>query len=257
MKYVTYESHNRIGYITLNRPEKRNALNPELVADLKYAFELAEEDENAKVIILKANGKAFCAGADLAVMQKMQTNTLEENIDDSESLMLLYKKIYTLKKIVIAQVEGHAIAGGAGLATVCDFAYATNEVKFGYTEVAIGFVPAIVSVFLIKKIGEAKAKELLLTGTIITAKHAVEYGIFNAVYFEGNIEYEVNQFARKLIKSASTDSLRLTKQLIADVQSLSYSEALLHASKINAISRETDDCKKGIASFLNKEKITW
>jgi len=257
MNYIKYNTKDKIGYITLNRPEKRNALNAELVEELKATFKKAEEDVNAKVIVLKAEGKAFCAGADLAYLQSLQKNSFEENLADSKNLAELYKLIYTLNKIVIAQVEGHAIAGGAGLATVCDFVFSIPEAKYGYTEVSIGFVPAIVSFFLIRKIGETKAKELLLTGNLISASEAKEMTIFNFIENAGNIKKAVFDFAQDLIKNTSGDSLTLTKKLISDIQSLDYNKALNFAAEINAISRNTDDCKKGIAAFLKKEKINW
>ncbi len=257
MNYIIYKTENRIAYITLNRPEKRNALNAELVEELKSCFDKAEKDSNVKVVILKANGDAFCAGADLAYLKSLQTNTYEENLADSNNLMHLYEKIYKLKKIVIAQIEGHAIAGGAGLATVCDFVFSVPEAKYGYTEVAIGFVPAIVSIFLLRKIGEAKAKELLLTGKIVSSEKALEYGVFNFIEEKLEIENSVNIFAENIINRASQDSLRLTKELINNVQSLNLDNALKYASEMNATARATADCKKGISAFLNKEKISW
>jgi len=257
MQYIKYETKEKIGYITLNRPEKRNALNAELVDELKTTFKKAEEDKNVKVIVLKAEGKTFCAGADLAYLQSLQKNSFDENLADSKNLADLYKTIYTLNKVVIAQVEGHAIAGGAGLATVCDFVFAVPEAKYGYTEVAIGFVPAIVSFFLIRKIGETKVKELLLTGKLITAEEAQKLNIFNFIEKSEKIEKTVNDFAQNIIKNASGDSLTLTKKIISDIQNFDYNKAMNFAAEINAISRETEDCKKGIAAFLNKEKIEW
>ena len=153
MKYIDYTVQNRKAYITLNRPGKRNALSHELVAELKEAFHLAEKEDQAKVVILKANGEAFCSGADLAHLQQLQNFSHEENLADSNHLKELFLQIYSLKKVVIAQVQGHALAGGCGLATVCDFIFAVPEAKFGYTEVKIGFIPAIVMVFLLRKIG--------------------------------------------------------------------------------------------------------
>ena len=156
--FVNYNCKERVGYITLNRPEKRNALNAQFVTDLKEAFTHAEKDNDCKVIVLKTKGDAFCAGADLAYLKELQSNSYDENLADSTHLMELFQQIYTLPKVVIAQIQGHAIAGGCGLASVCDLAIATTESKFGYSEVKIGFIPAIVSVFLIKQIGVAKAK---------------------------------------------------------------------------------------------------
>ncbi len=257
MEYIKYEIKNKIGYVTLNRPEKRNALNAVLVEELKYTFKKAEEDENVKIIILKAEGKAFCAGADLAYLQSLQKNSFDENLADSQNLAELYKLIYTLNKVVIAQVEGHAIAGGAGLATVCDFVFSVPEAKYGYTEVAIGFVPAIVSFFLLRKIGETKTKELLLTGNIISAEQAKALNIYNFIEDADKIKDATYQFAQKLITNTSGDSLTLTKKLISDIQNLDYVKGLNFAAEINAMSRDTEDCKKGIAGFLNKEKINW
>lgn len=174
MQFITTHTSDRIFEIVLNRPDKRNALNSEFVSELISAFTNADVDENTRVVILKANGKVFSAGADLGYLQQLQKNTYEENLEDSTQLAELFKKIYFHKKLIIAQVEGHAIAGGCGLATVCDFVFAVPEAKFGYTEVKIGFVPAIVMFFLLRKIGEAKARELLLTGKLIDAQQAKE-----------------------------------------------------------------------------------
>ncbi len=254
---VEYSQNNRVGYITLNRPEKRNALNQEMVDALRAAFSTAAEDPLAKIIVLRARGEAFCAGADLAYLQQLQKFTFEENLADSHNLMNLYRKIYTLPKVVIAQVEGHALAGGSGLVTVCDFAYAVPEAKFGYTEVRIGFIPALVSVFLIRKLGEGKAKDLLLSGRLIQAPEAASLGMINKVVDKASIEKEVNDFAQQLVKSASAQSLAATKALIDKVQGLSLTEALETAARENANARATDDCRKGIEAFLQKKDLNW
>ena len=257
MKFIHYSVNNRIGTITLNRPEKRNALSYELVAELKEAFTKAEEDDQVKVIVLKANGEAFCAGADLEYLQQLQKFSYEENLNDSNHLKELFLQIYTHSKVVIAQVQGHALAGGCGLATVCDFVFAVPDSKFGYTEVKIGFIPAIVMVFLLRKIGEGKAKELLLSGELFSAENVKQLGLINQVVALEKLESEVEAFARKLVESNSTQSMKLTKQMISKVQSLSVEDALQYAAEMNAHARGTDDCKKGIAAFLNKEKIRW
>lgn len=257
MNYVKYETSNRVGYITLNRPEKRNALNSDMVTDLKEAFTHANKDDQAKVIVLKGEGKVFCSGADLAYLQQLQQNTFEENLRDSQHLKSLFELIYTLNKVVIAQVEGHAIAGGCGLATVCDFVYSIPEAKFGYTEVRIGFVPAIVKVFLIRKIGEMRAKELLLTGELISAEEAAEKLLVNKVIPASDISAEVNAFAQVLVNKNSGESMAMTKHMIGNVQSMPTEQGLEYAAEMNARARETKDCKKGIAAFLNKEEIKW
>jgi len=257
MSFVLYTVTNQIACITLNRADKRNALSPELVTQLKAAFTTAEQDNQVKVVILKANGESFCAGADLGYLQQLQNFSFEENLADSNHLKELFLKIYTLKKIVIAQVQGHALAGGCGLAAVCDFTFSVPEAKFGYTEVRIGFIPALVSVFLIRKIGEQKARHLLLTGDIIQADAARAYGLITEVVPAGELEKRVNQFAQTLIIQNSSQSMQLTKQLINEVQNLKLEDALNFAANQNAKARATDDCKKGIASFLNKQEIKW
>ena len=256
-KYLLYNTKQRVTYITLNRPEKRNAFNELLVEELKHAFNKAEQDSNTKIVVLKANGKVFSAGADLSYLQSLQKNSYEENLEDSRNLKDLYQHIYSFKKVVIAQVEGHAIAGGCGLATVCDFTFAVPEIKFGYTEVKIGFVPAIVMVFLLKKIGELKTKELLLTGKLISSEKAKEISLINNVFSRETIAEKVFNFAQKLCLETSGQSLEITKKMIAEIQKMEYKEAFDFASKMNAKARATDDCKKGISSFLNKNKIVW
>ncbi len=256
-QYLTYQIENRIATIVLNRPEKRNALNPQVVSELKSAFESAKNDAKVKMILLKANGEAFCAGADLSYLQQLQNNSFEENLADSNHLKELFESIYTFPKIVIAQIEGAALAGGCGLATVCDFSFATPESKFGFTEVKIGFIPAIVSVFLLRKIGEGKSKQLLLTGDIISAEDALQMGLINFVESKENIQTAVEMFCEKLLLQTSAQSLQLTKMIIAEIQHLNITDALNYAATQNAKARATDDCKKGIASFLNKEKISW
>lgn len=257
MKYIVYEVRDRVGYVTLNRPDKRNALNHDVVAELKEAIGTAESDDLVKVIVLKANGESFCAGADLAYLQQLQHFSYEENLADSNHLKELFHQIYALKKVVIAQVQGNALAGGCGLVNVCDFAFSVPEAKFGYTEVKIGFIPAIVMVFLIRKLGEAKAKQLVLSGNLITANEAKDIGLVYVVTEKEKLEAEVSAFAQALITSNSAHAMMLTKQMIASVQSMKLEDALTFASKMNANARGSDDCKKGIAAFVNKEKIIW
>ena len=257
MTMVDYTVSERIAYITLNRPEKRNALSYELISELIMAFSKAADDDQAKIIILKANGDAFCAGADLAYIQQLQSNTYEENLADSRHLKDLYYYMHTHPKVIIAQVQGHALAGGCGLATVCDFVFSVPEARFGYTEVKIGFIPALVSVFLLNKIGEGAARELLLSGELITAERAMIMGLINQVVESDKLDKAVLEFANRLINSNSATSMSLTKKLIAEVQGRPLEEALNRAAEMNAMARGTDDCRRGITAFLNKEKIIW
>lgn len=257
MNWVNFEVRNRIAYITLNRAEKRNALSPELVFELSNAFEKAKSDSGIKVVVLKAMGEVFSAGADLAYLQQLQSNSFEENVKDSESLKNLFYAIYSLPKPVIAQVEGHAIAGGCGLASVCDLVFAVPEAQFGYTEVKIGFIPALVACFLVRKLGEGRTKELLLSGKLISAAAAKDYGLINFVVEKAQIAAEVEHYAESIANETSAQSISSTKSLIHQAQQLSLEESLNLAVRLNAEARGTEDCKKGIAAFLNKEKLKW
>jgi methylglutaconyl-CoA hydratase len=257
MQQILYEVHNRIGFITLNRPEKRNALNSQMVEALKASIKGAIKDESCKVIILKANGKAFCAGADLEYLQQLQKNTFGENVADSQSLKDLFLMIHQSPKVIIAQIQGHALAGGCGLAAVCDFSFSVPDAKFSYTEVKIGFIPALVMVFLVRKIGEGKSRELLLSGDILEAADAAHLGLISKVIDTDKIEAHCLDFATQLVEKSSAQSMAKVKEMMIEIQNLTLADGLDYAAKQNAIARESADCKKGITNFLNKTEFTW
>jgi methylglutaconyl-CoA hydratase len=257
MQYIQITHQDRIGHIILNRPEKRNALSHELVSELKQAFTEMQDDKNIKVIVLRANGNVFCAGADLGYIRQLQAYNFDQNLEDSFHLKELFSLIYTLSKPVIAQVQGHAIAGGAGLAAVCDFVISAPEAMYGFSEVKIGFVPALVSVFLVRKIGEGRAREMLLSGQIYQAAQALQYGMIHKIVPAENLEKEVLNFAGILINQNSGQAMALTKQMLSEFAELGLEEALKSAARYNAMARGTDDCKNGIAAFLNKEPMNW
>lgn len=249
---IKLEIKNNTAIITLNRPEKRNALHPFLVEQLKSKLVEYEEDDSVKSLIITGEGNTFCSGADLDYLQQLSKNSSIENYKDSKSLAELFLMIYEYPKPTIAAVNGAAIAGGCGLASVCDFIVAHSEKsKFGYSEVKIGFIPAIVSIFLIKKVGEGFAKQLLLEGETISGKRAYEIDFVN--YLAENVFNESLNLAEKLNKN-SAESLRLTKQMINSISNLSVREAVRYCMGLNTISRSTTDFKKGIDSFLNKDK---
>jgi methylglutaconyl-CoA hydratase len=254
---VEYEITNRVAYITINRPEKKNALNPQLVEMLTEAILKAGMDDLAKVIILRAKGDVFSAGADLEYLQMLQNNTREDNFEDTMALKDLFYSIYTLPKVVIAQVEGHAIAGGCGLASVCDIIFSIPEAKFGYTEVKIGFIPALVACFLVRKLGDGRTRELLLSGELIDADTASRYGLINFIVDKDKIEQRVRDYAEKLARFVSGESVVLTKQLLNNAQNKSLEDSLEEAIRLNVQTRSSPECKRGIAAFLNKEKLEW
>jgi methylglutaconyl-CoA hydratase len=254
---VLYQVTERIAEITLNRPDKRNALNPALVEALKIAFTSAKNDDDVKVIILKAAGEVFSAGADLAYLQQLQRYSYEENLVDSMQLKELFELIRSLNKVVIAQVEGHAIAGGCGLASICDFIFAVPEAKFGYTEVKLGFVPAIVSCYLVPKIGETLSKRLLLSGELISADEAQKINLISYVTKSAEINLNVKEFALHLCLSNSSNAMAETKALINYTQNSWLDDCLQNAVAVNAKVRLSSDFQKGINAFVNKEQINW
>lgn len=257
MEFVKVFDKDRITHITINRPEKKNALNSQVVAELTEAFEHATNTPDTKVVTLKAKGDVFCAGADLKYLQELQGKTYEENLADSNHLMSMFKTIYDCPKPIVAQVQGHALAGGCGLISVCDFVFAVPEALFGYSEVKIGFVPAIVMPFLVKKIGLAPAKEMMLSGDPITAEEAMFFKLITHIADDEVLNAEVKEFAVGLANKNSGEAMTTTKQLFQQIEGLSIDDALKLSTEANAKARETEDFKKGIDSFLNKKKIEW
>lgn len=255
--FVLKSIENRIGTILLNRPEKRNAISPELVQGMLGILDEFERDEQVKIVRIRAEGKAFCAGADLGYLQKLQQFSEAENLADSQKLKGLFQRLYEFPKVIIAEIQGHALAGGCGLVTVCDFAFSVPEALFGYTEVRIGFIPALVSVFLQEQIGASRAQELLLSGELISASKAAEVGLITSVVPSEFLEKSVLDFAHKLISQNSGNSMTETKALLRSFHAKERKIALDYAAKVNAKARAHEDCKRGIATFLNKETINW
>ena len=255
---IKYQIEKRICSITLSRPEKHNALDDRMITEMSSAFLAAQKDSEVKVVLLKAEGESFCSGADLAYLQQIAQYDFQQNQQDSNNLMKLFQQIYTLRKPVIALVHGAALAGGCGLATVCDIVLASRETaKFGYTEVKIGFIPAIVMVFLVRRIGEARARELTLRGNIIKAEEAYQMGLVNHVVGETELEEAGQRLAEDITKNCSGASMGLIKELLARIHGMSTSDALDYASNLNALTRMTEDCKRGVEAFLKKEPIKW
>jgi methylglutaconyl-CoA hydratase len=248
---IRYEIKDEIGIIILNRPEKRNALHPELVKQMMEKLSEIKNDDGVKIVIITGEGKAFCAGADLAYLSNLKGYSTIENEKDSRELAELFLMIYNFPKPVIAAVNGAAIAGGCGLASVCDLIVANEEhSKFGYSEVKIGFLPAMVSYFIIRKLGEGLARQLLLSAEIISGKRAYEVGLVNYLYnnvLEGAIEIASN------LKQNSALSMHLTKEMIKTVSALSLKDAVEYCINLNVISRTTEDFKKGLNTFLTKK----
>lgn len=254
---VRYRIAGGVATLTLNRPEKRNALNGALVDALSDALRKAEEDDAARCVVITGAGSAFCAGADLESLRQLQIATEDENEADSQRLADLFAQIYLHPKVVVAKVNGHAIAGGSGLAAVCDFSIAAEEAKFGFTEVRIGFVPAIVSVFILRKLSETAARNLFLRGHVISAGEAAAVGLITQVVPGSDLDTAVEKLARELAEETSPTAVGLTKRLIAEIPNLDLLEALAYAVQLNTSARNTADCKAGIAAFLDKKDPPW
>jgi methylglutaconyl-CoA hydratase len=246
---IIYELKDGIAHITLNRPEKRNALNDRLISDLKAALNEAEPD--AAAVLLRGAGKDFCAGADLSQLQKIAQASILDNIDDAENFAALLLQMRRLKRPVIAAVHGRALAGGAGLASACDLVIAARSATFSYTEVKIGFVPAIVMAIARRNLSEKRAFEILCTGKTLTAEEAERIGFINRVCDDEALEAEAGKFAGG-IAQLSGSAIALTKSLLYQTDAMTFEQALRAGVETNAISRMTPDCREGIRRFLSK-----
>jgi len=257
MTYNTVELgfEGSIATITLNRPEKRNAISFELIDDLLRALrEVAKSD--AIVLLLTGAGKAFCSGMDLDNLKALLGRTPQQNLQDSQTMVQLFRTLYEFPKVTIAAVNGAAIAGGTGLALLCDFTLAVPEAKFGYTEVRIGFVPAIVSTFLLRQVGEKLARDLLLTGRLFGAEEAVRLGLVREVVAADQLLVRARELAGLLLENSAA-SLRATKQLLINHARAELDAQIDAAVRENAAIRTTADFREGISSFLEKRKPVW
>jgi methylglutaconyl-CoA hydratase len=252
---VLYDVANRIATLTLNRPEKRNALDDRTIAELKQYLRTADTDENVRVVVLRGAGNDFCAGADLSQLEKITANaSREENLADAMKLGELLIQMRRMHKPIIAAVRGNALAGGAGLATACDLIIAEERAVFGYPEVKLGFVPAMVMALLIRSLGEKLAFELTALGNTITAADAVRIGLVNRVVKAGSFENDVAQFAAELAQR-STSAVQLIKGLLYGIDGLSFEAAIARGADVNVAARATPDCQEGVRKFLaSKQK---
>lgn len=257
MAYTTIQLaiDSSVATVTLNRPDKRNAISYELIEDLLAALDEVAKSP-ARILILTGAGKAFCSGMDLENLKALSGRSPEQNLKDSETMAGLFRSLYDFPKPTIAAVNGPAIAGGCGLATLCDFTVAVPEAKFGYTEVRIGFVPAIVSTFLLRQIGEKHARDLLLTGRIITAEEALRMGLVNEVVAPETLMSRTRELAAQLMEN-SPASLTSAKRLLSDHARRELDTQIQGAIRENAGIRSTHDFREGIASFLEKRKPHW
>jgi len=258
LEYSTlkFDRDGEVATLTLNRPEKRNAISTPMIEDLVAALGAAEADKSVRVVILTGAGKAFCSGMDLETLQALANQTPEQNLADSRRMAKMFQLVYSFPKPLITAVNGAAIAGGCGLATLSDFTLAVPTAKFGYTEVRIGFIPALVSVMLRRQVGEKHARDLLLSGRIIDAAEAFRLGLVTEITPPDDLMKRAREVASMLLEASPT-SLALTKRLL-----LRYDEERLRAemelaTQENAQIRATEDFREGLASFLEKRPPKW
>ncbi|QQS37850.1 MAG: enoyl-CoA hydratase/isomerase family protein [Ignavibacteriales bacterium] len=249
---IKFAQQGSVGIVSLNRPEKRNALHPTMVKQLMTRLSELENEVSVKVVVITGEGSSFCAGADLEYLGNLRKYSLIENENDSSLLADFFQQIYFFPKPTIACVNGPAIAGGCGLATVCDFIFAhpVNS-KFGFSEVKIGFIPAIVSIFLIKKIGEGKATEMLLSGDVYDGTKAFNIGLVS--YLSEETLNDSIEFGLKL-SANSSQSMYETKKMIKSISNMNVREAVDYCKRLNVISRNTNEFKKGIEKYFEKNQ---
>lgn len=252
---LTLEVQAEAAVVTLNRPEKRNAITTEMIEELLAALGECEKGP-AGAVILTGAGPAFCSGMDLEALQTLATQSPEQNVEDSRRMARMFRRLYSFPKPLIAAVNGPAIAGGCGMATLCDFTLAVPEAKFGYTEVRIGFIPAIVSVFLVRQIGEKRARDLLLTGRVFSADEARRLGLVNEIIPGERLLGRARELAASLLQASPT-SLARTKALLTRFSELELDRQLEHAIHENSRLRATADFREGLAAFLEKRPPRW
>lgn len=251
MSELLIEDRGAIRFLTLNRPEKRNALNDSLIGELKSAFRDVDSGEGVAAVIVRGAGKDFCSGADLTALRKIAEASFEENLEDARGLAELFSIIRRVPVPVIAAVHGRALAGGCGLATACDLVIAARTARFGYPEVKIGFVPAIVIAFLRRNLSEKRAFEFATQGFEFSAERALEVGLVNRLAEDEGFERSVYEFA-SVYENLSRSAVRLSKKLIYEIDGAGFDRAMEAGVQVNAEARMTEDCKKGIGRFLNK-----
>ena len=249
---IISEIKGTIRYLTLNRPAKRNALDNQMVDELRHALRASEGDKQTRVIVLRGAGKDFCAGMDLSALERLSTASILENREDAAQLGSLFQTIRELQLPVIAAVQGRAVAGGAGLAVACDLVIASRSALFGFTEVAIGFVPAMVMAVARRNLGEKRAFEILATGRMLTSAEAERMGLINSVSDDDQHESEVERQAEAVAR-LSQSAVMLTKYLLYQTDALPFERALKAGIDINTIARMTPDTRSGVRKFLSKK----
>lgn len=249
---IEREAMTGVATVILDRPERRNALNAALIAQLREALRDLDDDARVRVIALRAAGPDFCAGADLSEVRDAVEAGVLASRDDAQALGDLFIEMRRMRRPIVAVVQGRALAGGCGLATACDLVVAAESARFGYPEVRLGFVPAMVMAILRRSTGETRAFELVALGHTIDAATAAGYGIVNRVFADAAFEVESRSFVAELAER-SASAVALTKRLLYQIDGASFEAAIRTGADVNALARLTDDCRAGIDRFLNRK----
>lgn len=239
--------------LRLNRPEKRNALNGRLVEALDAAFRAAEKDDETRVILLRGEGPDFCAGADLEELETTTSHGQDASLDEARRLGALFLRMRRHPRPIVAAVHGKALAGGCGLATACDLVLADEDAQFGYPEVHLGFVPAMVMAILRQKLTEGTAFELVTMGNRIPATEALRIGLVNRIFPRGSFELRVEGFVRELA-ARPKGAISLTKGLLYELAELDFEEGIERGAEVNVQARESEECRAGVRAFLKKHR---
>ena len=248
---ILYTVEQAVARISLNRPDKRNALDDQIVAEFADALRAADRDKEARVVVITGEGKDFCSGADLASLQRISDAGVAESMASARVMGELFVEMRRHRCPIIAAVRGRALAGGCGLATACDIILASESAQFGYPEVNIGFIPAMVMAILRRSVSEKRAFELITRGEIITATAAANIGMINRVFSDDQFDAEVEKYVLQLSKK-SASAVSLAKSLLYHMDGMTFEAAVESGIHLNAITRMTEDCKRGVEKFLKK-----
>ena len=258
MKYTTlkYRRDGRIGRVSFCRPEIHNAFNGTVITEMSHLFSALAKDDDLRVILLTGEGKSFCAGADLNWMREVVTQSFEQNLAESNALANLFYQIYTFKRPVVGRINGAAIGGGTGFVAVCDIAIAARSAKFSFSEVKIGVVPACIGPYVIRKMGEGKARELFITGERMSADRAFEVGLVNKVVDDDQLDAEVENLIQSILTSGP-EAVAMAKTLVSQVPLMTPSQFKPFTAEMIARLRVSDEGQEGMDAFLNKRKPKW
>ena len=253
---IRYEKKDQVGYITFNRPEIHNAFNSTVIEEMLHLFGELSQDDDLRLVVLTGEGKSFCAGADLNWMRSVIDQSFEENLAESNKLADLFYTIYSFKRPIIGRINGAAIGGGTGFVAVCDIAIAARSAKFSFSEVKIGVVPACIGPYVIKKMGEGKARELFITGERMKADRAFEVGLVNKVVDDDQLDAEVAGLV-KFVLSSGPEAVAMAKKLVSEVPGMTPDEFKPYTAEMIASLRISDEGQEGMDAFLSKRRPKW